>query len=251
MTPTCLLMVVAVGAAKGTPAAPPFIRVFIDAGHGAPGNDGNHGAYCQLEKDHTLAVAAQLAKALPALGRFETKLSRTGSARPAYQTRIAMAEAWKADAVISIHSDVRGTAWPWQPFEGQPTTCYRSGLAPGFAVLWNETSGLEAIVSKRAALGGAVSAAMQQAHFAVYGGEDYSALYRPSITPGGWIDVRADGQNVYFLRASKTVPTVIIETHHALDVSEVALWQQPATLNAFAKALATAIERFIASTAAP
>ena len=61
------------------------VRVFVDAGHGAPGNEGNHGCYCQAEQDHTLEVADALAAALSATGRFEVKRARTGAQRPRYQ----------------------------------------------------------------------------------------------------------------------------------------------------------------------
>jgi N-acetylmuramoyl-L-alanine amidase len=71
---TSVLLAVLHGATP--PAAPrPPLRVAIDAGHGAPGNEGNHGAWCQLEKDHTLAVATALALQLPTLGPFEVLVS--------------------------------------------------------------------------------------------------------------------------------------------------------------------------------
>jgi N-acetylmuramoyl-L-alanine amidase len=42
---------------------------------------------------------------------------------------------------------------------------------------------------------------------------------------------------VYFLKAS-SVPTIIIETHHALDPVEVARWDELKTADAFALAVA-------------
>ncbi len=217
------------------------LRVFIDAGHGVAGNDGNHGAFCQLEKDHTLTVALALAQSLPALGEFEVKLGRAGDAGQPYPARINEAQKWRAEAIVSIHSDARGLSRPWQPNEGQPLVCQRNDLEPGFAVLWSD-GGPKKVVEARQRLGRAVIASMVSAGFTPYDGRNYTALYRPDLTPGGWVDIRPDGTNVYFLRASGTVPTVIIETHHALDVAEVARWQDPKTLQTFAEALAAALK---------
>lgn len=238
MTLTCLCLAVAVGAA---PAATKPIRVFIDAGHAAPENDGNHGAFCQLEKDHTAAVARALFEALPSLGHFEVKLSREGFERPTYQARLHAAEGWKADVIISIHSDARGYSWPWKPFEAEPNTiCYRNGLEPGFAVLWND-GGSAKIVEQRTLLGREVITAMQLQGFEPYDGRNYGGLYRADVVPGGWVDIRPDGKNVFFLRGSKTIPTVIIETHHALDVAEVTAWNDEKTVARFANAVADAL----------
>ncbi len=235
---TCVVLAVAVGAA---PAQAKPIRVFIDAGHGAAENDGNHGAFCQPEKDHTAAVARTLFEALPKLGRFEVKLSREGSARPTYQARLRAAEGWRADVIISLHSDARGYSWPWQPIEGEPSTiCFRNGLEPGFAVLWND-GGPAKIVEQRTRLGRAVISAMQLHDFQPYDGRNYQGLYRADVVPGGWVDVRPDGKNVFFLRGSKTIPTVIIETHHALDVAEVTEWNEQKTVTRFANAVAEAL----------
>ena len=45
---------------------------------------------------------------------------------------------------------------------------------------------------------------------------------------------------MYFLRATK-IPTVIIETHHALDVEEAARWTQVKTLETFTAAVGAAV----------
>jgi DNA repair protein RecN (Recombination protein N) len=57
------------------PSSSRKVRVFVDAGHGAPDNTGNTGCYGQSEQDHTLAVARHLAFVLSALGRFEVALT--------------------------------------------------------------------------------------------------------------------------------------------------------------------------------
>ena len=75
------------------PAAPAKkVRVFVDAGHGAPDNHGNVGCLCQLEQDHTARVAQYLSFALAAMGRFEVKNSRQPGEVSAYRPRIAAAE---------------------------------------------------------------------------------------------------------------------------------------------------------------
>ena len=246
MKPTCLVVAALLSLAGSAAAAPHRLRVFVDAGHGAPGNDGNHGAFCQLEKDHALSVAEALVEALPRLGAFEVKLSRYALESPSYQARIAAAEKWGADVIISLHSDARGFAWPWRPFEGEDTICQRNGLEPGFAVLWNDSSGSPSLVTQRMTLGRAVIEALSAAAFEPYDGRNYGLLYRPDLVPGGWVDIRPTGKDVYFLRASK-VPTIIIETHHALDVAEVEAWHDAATVARFSQAVARALSTLHAS----
>lgn len=215
------------------------LRVFVDAGHGAPGNDGNSGCFCQPEHVHTLQVAQHLAAVLRRAAHFEVKVSRTGAARPRYQERIAQAKAFKADFIVSIHSDVRGFPSPWgEDDEGRP--CWRNDGAPGFAVLWSE-EGSEKTVAGRRRLGRAIGRRLEEAGFLAYSGEDYGALYRQdSHTQSGWVDIRPLKKRVYFLRGS-TIPTVIVETHHALDPKEVEHWNESVTLDAFASATAQAL----------
>ncbi len=211
------------------------VRVFIDAGHGAPGNEGNHGCFCQAEQEHTLRVSEHLAFVLADTGHFEVKRSRTIDF-PRYQARIAAAEAWRADVIISLHSDARGDASEFP--QGDGGTCWRNPDAPGFAVLSND-EGLAFPARER--LGRAVGERLRQAGFFTYSGVDYGDLYRQDeVEPSGWIDRRPMKKRVYFLRASR-IPTVIIETHHALDVREVARWDELATLDAFAVAVGAAV----------
>jgi N-acetylmuramoyl-L-alanine amidase len=129
-------------------------------------------------------------------------------------------------------------AWPWAPSAG--LTCERNGLEPGFAVLWSD-EGPPRTVEGRVRVGRAIITAMREAGFEPYSGLNYGGLYQPDVVPGGWVDLRPDGKNVYFLRASQAVPTVIVETHHARDLNEVARWQEPETITHFAQALAEAL----------
>lgn len=222
--------------APPVPARP--LRIYVDAGHGAPGNEGNHGCFCQREQDHTAQVAMHLAYVLARLGPFEVKLSRQEATGRRYPARIAEAEGWKADAIVSLHSDARGWATPWGEGEGQ--VCWRNDTAPGFAVLWSDDAPDE-VVAKRASLGRAVGRRLTEAGFLAYSGEDYGSLYRQDPeSPSGWIDLRPRKKSVYFLRAS-TIPTVIVETHHALDPREVQRWEELSTVDAFALAVANAL----------
>lgn len=220
------------------PARARPLRVYVDAGHGAPGNEGNRGCFGQREQDHTAQVAMHLAYVLARLGGFEVKLSRHEETGRRYPARIAEAEAWKADAIVSLHSDARGWATPWGEVDGQ--VCWRNDAAPGFAVLWSDDAA-EAVVTKRARLGRAVGRRLTEAGFLAYSGDDYGSLYRQDPeSPSGWIDLRPRKKSVYFLRAS-SIPTVIIETHHALDPREVQRWEELATVDAFALAVANAL----------
>lgn len=215
------------------------VRVFVDAGHGAPNNVGNRGCYCQEEQVHTLAVAKFLAAALAATGRFEVSVSRDGTETPRYQARLAAARAWRADLIISLHSDARGHAFPVRQASGE--VCWENPDAPGFSVLWNDEG---PAFPAREGLGRALGARLREAGFLAYHGEDYAQLYRQdAVEPSGWIDKRPKKKRVYFLRGS-AIPTAIIETHHALDVDEVARWNEKRTLEVFSSAVAAAILDF-------
>lgn len=214
------------------------LRVYVDAGHGTKGRPGNRGCFCQAEDDHARLVARHLGFVLAALG-FEVKLSRDGDAHPPYPRRLRSAEQWGADVIVSLHSDARGYTWPWKPFGGE-TSCQRNDDEPGFAVLWSE-EGAAQVVERRAALGRAVGRRLGEAGFFAYDGRNYGRLYkRDTVEPSGWIDIRPTKTSVYFLRGSKT-PTVIIETHHALDVAEALRWEESRTLDVFSLAVAAAL----------
>ncbi len=215
------------------------LKVYVDAGHGSVGNEGAPGCFCQREQVHTAAVAMHLAYVLARLGAFEVKLSRKEGLGARYPSRITEAERWGADAIVSVHADVRGEAWAWS-VDDDGQTCWRNDGATGFAVLWSE-DGEQAMVDRRAKLGRAVSRRLSEAGFERYGGEDYGALYKADEDSLGWIDIRPRKKSVYFLRASSKVPTVIVETHQALAPAEVQRWDETATVDAFALAVANAL----------
>ncbi|MBX7097453.1 MAG: N-acetylmuramoyl-L-alanine amidase [Myxococcaceae bacterium] len=245
------------GAALSPPAlpAPPArkVRVAIDAGHGAPGNHGAQSCRCEAEEDFTLREAGRLAEALEATGAFEVLRLRDGDGHPSYARRIRDAVAFGAQAVLSLHFDVRGEAVWWSPAPG--LTCARSlgretvlppGVPPeaahdssGFAVLWS-AQGEASLVARRAALGRALAVALADAGLEPYDGVDYPGLYRGDETPGGFVDAHPPRQRIWMLSRPE-LPVLILETHHALDVEERARWDEPATHRAVAAAVAAAL----------
>lgn len=213
------------------------IRIYLDAGHGAPGNSGTQSAFCETEEDFTLRVARHLAERLRATGRFVVKLSRDGAKRPRYQDRVREANEWKADAFLSLHMDARGYATAWEPSPGK--FCWRSDDTPGFAILWSDDAP-QKLKQRRVSLAREIAAQLQTTGFLAYDGVDYTGLYEGDEQPGVFVDRHVPGRRIYVLRRPK-VPSVIIETHHALDVRETTRWREPRTLDAFSDAVTAAL----------
>lgn len=212
-------------------------RIYLDAGHGAPGNSGTQSAFCEAEEDFTLRVARHLAEKLRASGRFVVKLSRDGAKRPRYQDRVREANEWNADAFLSLHMDARGYANAWEPSPGK--FCWRSDDTPGFAILWSDDAP-QKLKQRRLSLAQAIAAQLQTTGFLAYDGVDYTGLYDGDEQPGVFVDRHVPGRRIYVLRRPK-VPSVIIETHHALDVRETTRWREPRTLDAFSDAVTAAL----------
>ena len=96
-------------------------------------------------------------------------------------------------------------------------------------------------LSARQRLARAISRRLIEAGFPPFAGLDAGGLYEADAEqPGAWLDRHADHQRIKMLRRP-TVPLVIIETHQAMDREEVARWEEPATLDAFAAALRAAL----------
>ncbi|WP_438027367.1 N-acetylmuramoyl-L-alanine amidase family protein [Sorangium sp. So ce233] len=213
-------------------------RIYLDPGHGAPGNAGNLSCFCVEEQDFTLSAAHALAERLNATGRFEARVGRTADRPLPYQERAEDADRWRAEAFISLHSDVRGRIETWSPAPGR--ACPLSLAAPGFAVLWSD-EGEPALCARRLALARAFARRMAEAGLMPYRGASYSGLYEPDAAlPGVFVDRHPPGQRIFVLRRP-SMPSVLIETHHALDAREAARWTEPATLDAFAAATAAAL----------
>ncbi len=219
-------------------------RVYIDAGHGAPGNSGGSSAFCEAEEAFTLAVAEDLARRLAATQKLEVRVSREGEARPRYQARVREAQSWGADVFLSIHEDMRGWAAYWEPDPGK--RCLREDVSPGFAVLWSDSGDGEAAASRHG-LALRISERMQEAGFLAYDGWDYEGLYEADgAEPGVFVDRHEPGGRIYVLRRP-AMPSVIIETHNGLDVDEVARWKEERTLEAFGASVAAALADFFSS----
>ncbi|QDE97842.1 N-acetylmuramoyl-L-alanine amidase [Myxococcus xanthus] len=212
-------------------------RIYLDAGHGAEGNTGNKGVTCEDEETFTLRVAEDLAKRLEATGHFQVRLSRRPGERVPYPTRVTAAERWRAHAMLSLHSDSRGTATPWSPNPDQE--CNRQDSAPGFTVLWSESAEATTLLQTgRAGLARALARRLGQAGFPPYDGVDYEGLYAiDSKQPGVFVAREPTHRQIFVLRKPR-IPSVIIETHHALDFEESARWREQRTLEAFAAAVA-------------
>jgi len=210
-------------------------RIYLDAGHGAPGNEGNSSVTCEQEESHTLRVAQALARRLEATGHFQVKLSRASGQRPPYASRLQEAERWRAALFLSLHSDARGQASEWLAAPEQ--WCARNDAAPGYSVLYADDT-TEPLLTQRSRTARALARRMGEAGFLPYGGEDYVGLYAPdSAQPGTFVSRHAPGQRIFVLR-KPLIPSVIIETHHAWDFEESARWREERTLEAFAAAVA-------------
>jgi N-acetylmuramoyl-L-alanine amidase len=210
-------------------------RIYLDAGHGYRDNHGNSSVTCEAEEDFTLRVAEDLARRLEATGHFKVRLSHKAGQDVSYRTRISEAEHWPADAFVSLHSDARGMATYWDAAPGQK--CLRQDATPGFSVLWADDTA-EPLKSRRVAMARALSQRIGAAGFLPYNGVDYVDLYDgDSAHPGVFVDRHEPGYRIMMLRRPR-IPSVIIETHHALDFEEAARWREPRTLEAFSAAVA-------------
>lgn len=223
-------------------------RIYLDAGHGAVGNTGNQSVTCEDEEAFTLRVAEDLRRRLEATGHFQVRLSRKAGERVPYPSRLNAAEKWRAHAFMSLHSDARGMAARWSPEPGRE--CDRMDSAPGFSVLWSEEA-TSPLFEQRAALARAIALHMGQAGFRPYDGADYVGLYTTDAAQAGVFAARPpDNRNIFVLRRPR-IPSIIIETHHALDFEEAARWREERTLEAFAAAVARGLVDALGPAAVP
>ena len=209
-------------------------RIYLDAGHGAEGNRGNQSCFCRDEQDFTLALAADVAERLEQTHRFAIRVSRKNGELKDYVTRVAEAEQFEADVFISLHSDVRGEAERWPE-----TSCLRSRSAPGFAVLWSD-AGEPPLADRRLALARALAGALERSGIHAYDGGDYQEHYAPDRRAGVFVDRHAHAERIFVLWRP-SMPSILIETHNALDDREALRWEEPTTREAFASALAAAL----------
>lgn len=209
-------------------------KVFIDAGHGAEDNAGVASVTCEQEMDFTLRAAEDLARRLEATGHFRARVSRKAGEAVSYPRRLKDAATWGAEVIVSLHADARGVAHAWEASPG--TVCFRNDETPGFSVLYSDRGG-PSLNAARQSLARAVARRMALAGLAAYDGRDYPGLYLDDhAQAGAFIDRRY----LYVLR-KPSVPSVIVETHHFLDLEEAARWHEPRTLEAFAAAVEGAL----------
>lgn len=219
---------------------PGFARreVFVSAGHGAPDNHGNLGAWCTREEDFALDAADRLADLLDATGVFAAVRARTGHERPSYAARIRRLEASGAATMIELHSDVRADEVVLNATASDGAPCWRDDGEPGFTVLVRDR-GAPALVAERLALARSLARSLADAGFPPWVGDNYEDLYVADDVPGVWLDRR----NLFVLRAP-SVPSVIVETHNARDGRETLRWDEPETHDAFGRAVIAALLAF-------
>ena len=109
-------------------------------------------------------------------------------------------------------------------------------------ILWSD-EGVGALVAARHTLAREVSARMAEAGFLRYTGS-YSGLYENDPEDRAVLVDRHEAQKRIFVLRRPALPSIIIETHHALDPREAMLWEQEETRRAFATALAQALLDF-------
>ncbi len=213
------------------------LLIALDPGHGSGSNSGNHSSLCIDEQDHNLRVGRHLAASLEAAGHPPPLLTRDSNAGPRYRTRVARAQAADAAALISLHSDARGAIHSWSPEPG--LDCSWNDGHPGFAILWSD-HGPDELAAARLALARAIAARMDEAGFLPYDGDVYSGLYEGDPDhPGVFVD-RQPERIITMLRRP-AIPSVIIETHNAMDRLEEQRWQDAATLEVFDAAMVAAL----------
>jgi N-acetylmuramoyl-L-alanine amidase len=184
-------------------------RVLLDPGHGAENNRGNLSCFCVDEQDFTLAAAVRIRARLEATGHFEVRLGREDGAAEAYAERVDDAEAFGADAFVSLHSDVRGHSVTWSPEPGR--NCPLAFEGEGFSVLYAD-EGDPALVEGRLRLARALAGALRARGFAPYALR-YDA-YAADEAPGVFVDRHAPAQRIFVLRRP-SMPSVILETPRA------------------------------------
>lgn len=212
------------------------VRLYLDAGHGSGDNTGNLSALCEPEERFTLSLATDVAETLRATGAFLVLVSRGDGGRPTYRERVDEATAWGAELLVSLHSDVRGRASEWSPEPGQ--SCPRSRHAPGFSVLTAD-EGDDALARPRRRFALALGSTLRRTGFLPYDGKHYSGDYELVDRSPGVFRERSGRDGIFMLRAT-TMPSVVIETHHALDDREARRFREPETRRAFAGAVGRA-----------
>jgi N-acetylmuramoyl-L-alanine amidase len=214
-------------------------KVFVVAGHGTRTNEGNLGAWCTREQDFTLRAASNLARMLDATGQFDAIEARTGDQRPSYSARLRHLERVGATAMIELHSDARADRMRPHAISMDGETCWRDDGEPGFTILVADREGTAELIEDRLALARALGRALADAGFTPWVGDNYQGLYEADEVPGVWRDRRR-----LFMLREPGVPSVLIETHNGKDGRETLRWEEPATHDAFGRAVLSGLLSF-------
>ncbi len=219
----------------GVPADLRSHRVFVVAGHGAGENKGNLGCRCVREEVFALDAASQLSARLAATGLFEVTEARSGEARPSYPARLRHLARSRSEILIELHSDARAIPVATAERSVGEDPCLCTEVDPGLSVLVSDDGGA-ALNAARLSLARHVADALGEAGFPLYDGNRYGDKYDRDTTPGVFLDRRG----LMMLRRPK-VPSILIETHNALDPREAARWEEPRTRDAFGRAMIDAL----------
>jgi N-acetylmuramoyl-L-alanine amidase len=216
-------------------------RLWIDPGHGAPNNPGNLSALCEWEQDFTLRLAEHVQRYLEETGHFEIARSRYSSELVPYADRVTMARDWQAELFLSLHSDIRGNPDSSQVRPG----CIQSSQSPGFSVLWSDV-GNDPLVQARHKWALALASEMEQVGFFPFRRSEYGGVYQPDDRqPGVFLDRHLPARRIYLLH-QPSMPSLLVETHNARDISEAKKWQESQTIQAFSMAIVRSIVRYLA-----
>lgn len=205
-------------------------KIYLDAGHGFPGNEGAQTVRCEAEREVVLELATDLAKRMRDSGKFEVKLSRTSSVGPTYPQRLTDAVKFGAELIVSIHLDSRGS---YRQVDG----CPRNDEQRGFAILFSD-EGPKKMVEKRRKLSRAIAENMSSRGLLAYDGYDYAGLYEFDPAAGVFIDRRG----LLMLRRP-IIPSVIVEALHGLSKPERDSWDLEETRAKFGEAIISALDQ--------
>lgn len=121
----------------------------------------------------------------------------------------------------------------------------RAGRLVKTAVPWTSPDGLRI---RRVRLARSAAGAMSESGFPAYDGEDYPGIYDGDEVAGVFVDRHLPGRRIYLLRRPR-IPSVIIETHHALHRAEATRWAEPRMLEVFSNAVTRALVSFLTTSA--
>jgi N-acetylmuramoyl-L-alanine amidase len=223
--------------------------VVIDAGHGGhdPGASGQNG---EREKTVTLALAKALRAALLADGRVRVALTRDSDRFLALEERSGIARRLGADLFVSVHADAAESP------EATGATIYTlsdkgsDAVADQVASRENKADTVNGV-----ALGGqsdAVSAIL--VNLSQREMRERSKRFAALVLREGAKSVRfhkdPDREAAFVVLKSLDLPSVLIEAGYISSPDDASALANPAWRKNFAQAVASAIEIYLAQTAA-